>query len=554
MTEAPKRILVVEDEEIVSVELRARLEHLGYQVTDCVSTGQQAIAAADSGRPALVLMDIHLRGAMDGVEAADHIRRTFDIPVIYLTGHTDDATVKRAQTTEAFGYMLKPFDERELQVLIEMTLFRHSAQKEHERLLQERAARAAGEKERLWLQFLTRAGERLSTSLDLTATLQEVASIVVPGLADCAALHVKDEGTRPRALVARHAAGADDLMWALLREHPPALEATRGYAHVIRTGLPELLPSIDLEAIAAGDPERLRLLRALDVRALICVPLVIRGETFGALTLALAGSDRTYGRDDLDHAMALGRLCATAVDNARLYERAQSAIALRDEFLSVASHELRTPLASMVLAFQSIERGIKKLGDEPLGRKFGSISQQFDRLTELVERLLDVSRLSAGKLDIKVDEADLAQLAREVAGRFDEDARRAGSTLEVRGPSRLVGYWDRTRIEQILTNLIANALKFCSGKPVELLLEEQEGTVSFVVRDHGIGIPKEKLPHVFERFGRGVSARNYGGLGLGLYVTRQLVEAHGGHIRVASDVGEGTSFFVELPRAAEKTA
>src|SRR3954454_10681646 len=108
MTDAAKSILVVEDENIVSMDLRASLERLGYPVTDCVGTGQQAIQRADEGRPALVLMDIHLRGEMDGIEAAEHIRRTFDIPVIYLTAHSDDATVKRAQSTEAFGYILKP--------------------------------------------------------------------------------------------------------------------------------------------------------------------------------------------------------------------------------------------------------------------------------------------------------------------------------------------------------------------------------------------------------------------------------------------------------------
>jgi signal transduction histidine kinase len=552
MKEAPKSILVVEDENIVAMDLHASLERLGYAVAGCVGTGAQAVESAESLRPALVVMDIHLRGEMDGIEAAALIRRKLDIPVIYVTAHSDDGTLRGAQLSEAYGYVLKPFDERELHVLIEMALFRHHAQKEHEKLLTEQAARAAVEKERRWLQFLAQAGERVSASLDLEATLEQIASLAVPDLADWAALHIEQKG-RLSTLVIRHAGGQEELMAEVLRRYPPPSDAAHDYPQVIRTQRPEFLPNLrdELLVATAVDAEHLRLLRALGLRARICVPLVVRGESFGALTLALAGSERQYDVEDVDHAIQLARICASAIDNARLYESARSAIALRDEFLSVAAHELRTPLASMVLAFQSIERAVAKVDDAPLQRRTASVTKQFDRLVELVERLLDVSRLSAGKLDIRRHETDLGQLIREVAERFDEEARRAGSTLQVRGPDELLGHWDRTRIEQVLTNLLGNALKFCSGKPVELALESEAGKALLMVRDHGIGIPSEKLPHIFERFGRGVSARNYGGMGLGLYVARQLVEAHGGQIRVVSEVGEGTSFFVDLPRSLE---
>ena len=494
-------------------------------------------------------MDVQLRGEMDGIEAAHLIRRRFDIPVIYLTAYSDDATLRRAQITEPYGYLLKPFEERELSVVIEMALFRHRAQKEHERLLSEQAARAAIEKEHRWLQFLAEAGSRLSASLDLDQTLSAVAKLTVPQLADLTSVHLK-EGDVVRTVEVCHAGGKEEVVRELLHRYPPDSTFPHGYARVISTGQPELWPSVGKEALtaAAVDGEHLRLLLEVGLEAQICVPLISRGEVLGAMTLAMAGSNRRYGREDLDRAMELARRCASAIDNARLYQKAQQAIVAREEFLSVASHELRTPLASMMLGLENVERAVRRLGAEPLGAKFERLMQQFENLSELIDRLLDVSRLSAGKLDLTPEELDLAALVREVLSRFEDSARQVGAALQVRAPGELKGRWDRMRVEQVVTNLVGNALKFCAGKPVEVTLEGEAEQVRLVVRDHGIGIPKLKLPLIFDRFERGVSPRHYGGLGLGLYVVRQLVEAHGGRISVESEAGQGTTFFVDLPR------
>jgi signal transduction histidine kinase/DNA-binding NarL/FixJ family response regulator len=552
MNSGEKKILIVEDENVVSLDLRDSLLRLGYQVTEAVNSGQSAIASVQKHRPALVLMDIQLRGEMDGIQAADQIRQRFDLPVVYVTAHSDEATLKRARVTEPYGYLLKPFDERELNVVVEMALFRHQAQKEHEKLLQEQAARAAIEKEHRWLQFLADAGDRLSASLDFEETIGTVARLAVPQLADLTMIQLKEHDT-VRTVVVHHAGGKEDLVWELLRRYPPDPALAHGYPRVIRTGQPELLSVIgdDVLAAAAVDAENLRLLRAVGLRAHVCVPLTIRGEVFGALTLATAESNRGYGSEDLDHAMELARRCASALDNARLYQRAQEAIALREDFLAVASHELRTPLAALVLGLQSLQRSARKLGQDVLDNKLSSLERQFDNLTELVDRLLDVSRLSAGKLEINLEDLDLASLVRDVAGRFEESVRAAGSQLIVRTPPELPGRWDALRLGQVLTNLLGNAIKFCEGKPIEVMLDGNATRATLTVRDHGIGITRDKLPHIFNRFERGVSARNYGGLGLGLYVARQLVEAHGGNIRAESEAGQGASFIIDLPRQTQ---
>ena len=546
---APWKILVVEDENIVAMDLRASLIALGYEVTDTAGTAREAVDSAQRRKPDLVLMDINLRGETDGIAAADVIRTRLALPVVYLTAFSDEPTLRRARVTEPFGYLLKPFDERELHIAVELAIYRHQAQREHENFLQEQAARTAIEERHRWVRFLAEAGAQLSATLDVRATLESLARLAVPHLADLAAVHFM-EGREIRTAVIHHVEGKEGLVRELLGRHPPGADVPLGYPRVIRTGEPELLSEIGDEVLAgfAVDEENLRQLRNLGLRSQICVPLTVRGSTAGALTLGIIGSDRRFGQEDLDHAMELARRCATALENAQLYQAAREAIAVRDEFLSVASHELRTPLTSMLLTVQGLERVVQRSEDERLREKTGRVAHQLGRLIKLVDSLLDVSRIAAGRMELSTEEFDLSALAREVAARFMETARVNGSALEVRAPDRLVGVWDPMRVDQVLTNLLSNAVKFGAGKPIELAVQGDDAAVKLVVADRGIGISKEKIALVFDRFERAVPVRKYGGLGLGLYIARQLVEAHGGRIEVQSEPGQGATFIVHLPR------
>ncbi len=240
------------------------------------------------------------------------------------------------------------------------------------------------------------------------------------------------------------------------------------------------------------------------------------------------------------------------LEREQLYQAAVDAVRSRDEFLSVASHELRTPLSSLQLQIENLLRPSRKdpaavLRPEHLKKKLEMSLRQTGRLTQLVSELMDVSRIRAGRLRLKLEEADLCAIAREVAERLGEDAARARTPVTVTTQTKVLGKWDRMRVEQVLTNLMTNALKFGAGHPVEVDVEGNGVLARLVVRDRGIGIPEGDLERIFERYEQATSARGYGGLGLGLYIARQIVDAHGGTLRVESAPGAGSTFTVELP-------
>lgn len=241
---------------------------------------------------------------------------------------------------------------------------------------------------------------------------------------------------------------------------------------------------------------------------------------------------------------------AASAEQQRLASEAQDAVRVRDEFLSVAAHELRTPLTSLKLQLQAFYRQLRQggpLDPKRVERGVDSCERQTTRLSQLVDNLLDVSRLVNGRLELQLEPLELGEVTRELVRRFETEANQAGVRLTVDAPQPVPGRWDRLRLEQVLTNLVSNAIKYGQGAPVEVRVRGGDTHACLEVRDHGIGIAPENARRIFERFERAVSSRNYGGLGLGLFITRQLVEALGGHISVDSHPGQGATFTVRLP-------
>ncbi|MRG97125.1 PAS domain-containing protein [Polyangium spumosum] len=437
---------------------------------------------------------------------------------------------------------------------------RRRAEEERDKLLEkEQAARAAAERAERRSAFLAETTRILSGTLDYEDTATRLAHLCVPFAADwCAVWTVDGHGGVHLGALA-HVDPAREALAApgSIRVEP---DLPGGVSHVVRFGQPLLCPSVAdtpearLAALGTRDPSCEELVRTLGLSSYVAVPLVARGRTLGAITLARMPGSPSACAADLTLAEDLGHHAALALANARLYEESQEAIRARDEFLSIASHELRTPCTSLRLGIEALLRHARagKLDRMPaplIERLLETSDRQSKHLLHLIDRLLDVSRLEAGHLDLELEEVDLAALTREAAGELREESARMGGTLLVEAERPVRGMWDRARLRQVVTNLLGNALKYGAGKPVRVRASGDESQAWLCVEDRGIGIPEDRQPHIFERFERAVSSRHYGGLGLGLYIVRQIVEAHGGTIALASHPGEGSTFTVTLPKA-----
>jgi signal transduction histidine kinase len=230
-------------------------------------------------------------------------------------------------------------------------------------------------------------------------------------------------------------------------------------------------------------------------------------------------------------------------------EALKQAVAARDQFMSIASHELKTPLTSLQLQLQSMQRAIDATAGDPhrVAQKLKTVTRAAERLGELVNRLLDVSRITGNGLYIVREDFDLGELALEAVQRFRETLLDSGSRVEVVAAAPVRGRWDRMRVDTIITNLVSNAIKYGEGKPIEVKVDGDAARARLVVTDHGIGIAPADQARIFERFERAVPERHYGGFGLGLWVARLVAEAHGGRIAVESSPGRGSTFALDLP-------
>jgi signal transduction histidine kinase len=260
----------------------------------------------------------------------------------------------------------------------------------------------------------------------------------------------------------------------------------------------------------------------------------------------VAGRDRRYGEADLDLVDDLARRISLAIENAQLYRGAQGALHVREEFLSIAAHEIRGPITSMHLSIQGLRQAPP--GSGVMTRLLEVIERDDRQLIRLVDELLDVTRIRGGRLHFDLERVNLAEVTRDVTTRLGPELARSGSSLSVSSQGEPVGMWDRTRLDQVVTNIVSNAIKYGLGKPIEILTLCDDDHAVLTVRDHGIGVAPELRQHIFDPFARAVSARNYGGLGLGLYIVRTIVDGLGGTVNVESVPQEGSTFTVVLPR------
>jgi signal transduction histidine kinase len=351
---------------------------------------------------------------------------------------------------------------------------------------------------------------RLLLTPDIRTSIAAIAHLAVPYLADLCAVDLDHDGVAERLVVSG-----------------------------IMTGIDVPVPEMTRRGRIHHEPWGTRLI----------VPLVAGETMLGALTLAVSGPGY-FTEAQRGVARALGRRMALALDNERRYQLARDEVAGRDEFLSIATHEIRGALTSMRLAVQGLLRG--SLPAAAVQTALEVIQREDRRLGRFVDDLLDVARMRTGQLHFEMEAVDLALVVRDVVSRLTADIPPGGSPVSVATDGNLVGRWDRGRLEQAVSNLLSNAIKYGEGQPIEVTAVNTGDVARITVADSGIGIRPELLPRIFNPFQRGVEARTYGGLGLGLHIVRTIVEGFGGTISVESRPGAGSTFIVDLPMSKER--
>ena len=452
------------------------------------------------------------------------------------------------------------FSQTEVKVATALANLAGSAISSAELYEQQSRMRAEAEAAERRAHYLSEASRVLASTLDYQQTLAQVAQLTVPDLADWCAIDMTGEGGEIVRLAVAHADPAK-IEWAneLQKRYPVDLDAPQGVPNVLRTGVPELYADIADEMLvaAARDEEHLRIMRELSFTSAMIVPLSVHGRTLGAITFVSTDSGRRYGPSDLAFAEDLARRAAVAIDNARLYSLAQAArqsaeeaSRLKDEFLATVSHELRTPLTAMLGWAYLLRAG--HLDERSAENALETIERNARAQSQLIDDLLDVSRIITGKLRLDVRQVDPASFIESAIEALHPAAEAKGVRLQKvmdTGVTAIAG--DPARLQQVVWNLLSNAIKFTpKGGRVQVRLERIDSHVEIAVSDTGSGISPQFLPHVFDRFRQAdqSTTREHGGLGLGLAIVRHLVELHGGTVRAESlGEGKGTTFTVMLP-------
>ncbi len=401
------------------------------------------------------------------------------------------------------------------------------------------------------LAALAEASRVFAGGLDYTTTLETVARRLAELIGDGALIRmVSDDGAWLVPVAVYHPDPAREALRRKVLEASPQRVDEGITARVLRTG--QTLRVADLtDEVVHGSMKAAYWPYLEGSTSLLIAPLIHRREILGHITLLRDRGRPPYTPEDETLLEDLAHRAAQAIENARLYGQAQAAVVARDEFLSIASHELRTPLTALRLALENLRRvsAREAPGGAPspnVERVLAASERAGQRLEKLVEALLDVSRIHMGRLELDVEPLDLGAVVADAVSAVADELVQAGSTVSVAG-EQVSGNWDRLRLGQVLVNLLSNAVKYGAGKPIEVGYGMGEGRAWVVVKDHGIGIDPGDQLHIFERFERAVSSQNYGGLGLGLYIVKRIVESHGGTVRVESAPGQGATFLVDLP-------
>ncbi|MFN8608053.1 MAG: response regulator [Vulcanimicrobiota bacterium] len=503
----PTRILIVEDERVIAKGIERCLERLGYSLTGSVGSGEQAIARAQEDPPDLILLDINLGKGMDGVDTALKLREFLDVPIVFLTAHSDEATLERAKLAQPSGFVLKPYDDKDLRTAIEIGRFRYQA--EREVLISQR-----------WLgSTLASIGDGvIATDIEQQVCLMNTVAEQITGwtmeqalgrpIAEILPLY-RDQSGEP----------VENPVCQCLREAAIA-HLPLGVNFLHRNG--SLIPIEDSASPIRGQD----------------------GQICGAILVFRDVSLRRKLELEL------------AEERARLQQVNQQLEQLnqhKDFLLGMVAHDLRNPLSVILGYSHFVQKRLAEVADAKVLRFLSHIQTSAHSMLGLVEELLDVTALESGKLTLNPVPVDLAELTQKVieANRELFDNKKIQLRLhKTPDGSRLLVKVDLLKLEQVLINLLTNALKYSDPlTEVNVRLERRGQEARVVVADQGQGISAEELPNLFRLFGRTSNRPTAGekSTGLGLAIAQKIIQGHQGWLEVDSAPGRGSQFIIVLP-------
>ena len=551
-------ILIVDDRPDKLLVYRTLLEELGQHLYTA-SSGDEALRQVLEREFALILLDVNMPG-LDGLETASLIRsrkKSAHTPIILVTAdYGDELRMSQAYSLGAVDYIASPVVPEilraKVRVFVDLFLLADQAKRQAQErisLAEEKAAREAAERASRRLAFLAEASGSLASSLDLDATLRDLGRLIVPRFADVCLVSLAPGDGHPE----RH-----EMTWATNEPEFPLLAASMLEVgdEAVADAIKRVCASGKSETIER-DPDgpvesRVPLPRGLTAHTLLLVPLLVRARRLGALTLGIETPERRFDADAGAMVNELASRAATAIDNALLFRKIQDEDQRKNEFLAMLAHELRNPLAPISNAVHILRVSDGDPGKLDWAREL--IARQLKQLVRLVDDLLDVSRITRGKIELKIEAVDVAQVAASAIETSRPNIDGSRHALSVQLPSDpLHVRGDFARVSQILSNVINNAAKYTpKGGRISLTAAREGDSVVFRVRDSGVGIPPEFLTSIFDPFTQvdRTLARSHGGLGIGLTLVRRLVEMQHGSVSVKSEGrNRGSEFTVRLPLA-----
>lgn len=393
----------------------------------------------------------------------------------------------------------------------------------------------------------------LLSTIEPDQVVEKIAAATIPYFADGCMVDLIEGESLKRIITKHRNLKIENLLVVSRNTAKLGKDSPVPLMRVIETGMPLLLSKVDPEVIRKGteNTKQYELVMQIGTNSHLAVPIQYRGRLIGVINFLNTTQRPNFDEVDLEVAINIAHYASLAIENSRLFKEARSGIQLRDDFISIASHELKTPITSLNLQIEvlnSLVDGLDKESEVPkIMRKFlMSTNNQLNRLSRLIDDMLDISRISTGKLSLNIKTVNLRHLCGEVLERFNDQLKELHIEARLQCQKDIIAQCDADRIDQVVTNFMTNAIRYGGRKPIEIIIEENASSVFIKVKDQGRGIYKEDQERIFKRFERAHTPDDVSGLGLGLYINSQIVEEHHGKISLESEPGKGSTFIVEL--------